>query len=141
MRAQVKGLDASEAAAANFEMEKAKEAALQLSRTSLRWLQISGAEGYNANWINGVYKIVDEEAGVVYMKHFAAKSYIYLSVTGRWYVGGRETKDARKNGGWAHSEPMTAGSSPVDAQQWHVFDGKDWQEQSVRVRFEAFRLF
>ena len=68
--------------------------------------------------------------------------YIYLSVDGSWWVSGREDKDARRAVGWAHSEPMTVGSSPVDAQQWKVLDGKeDWQEQSVRVRFEAFRLF
>ena len=143
MRLQVKGLDASEAAAAEVEMEKAKEAALRLSRTSLRWLQISGAEGYNANFVNGVYKIIDKQADVVYMSMFtdAEKVYLYLSVTGQWYVSGRENKDARKNAGWAHSEAMTVCSSPVDAQQWRVFDGKDWQEQSVRVRFEAFGLF
>ena len=60
MRAQVKGLDASEAAAAEVEIEKAKEAALRLSRTSLPSVQISGAEGYNANTVNGVYEIINE---------------------------------------------------------------------------------
>jgi len=117
-------------------MEKAKEAALRL----LPCIKVSGAEGYWANTVNGVYDVIDDKKYVMYKKH-GVEVYIFMAEDGRWMVNNRESKDSRRAAGYAHSEVMTVGSLPVEAKVWRVSDGKEWQEQALRVRFEAFRLF
>ena len=136
---QVEGVDVSEAAAAKLAMEKAKQEALRRSKTTVPCIKVSGAEGFFANAVNGVYDVIDDKGNVVYKKE-GAEVYIYLAEDGRWYVNSREAKDARKNAGWAESEVMTVGSLPVEAKVWKVYDGKVHKEQALRVRFEAFRL-
>ena len=139
---QVQALDESAAAALKAEIEESKaheekalEAAMRRAKASVPFLLIDGAEGVNALTVNGLWKLVDDEQGGIVYRKDGEDYYIYYSVSGQWTVGDRSRKDAKEAAGNACTEVMEADSLPIDASSWQVFDGKELQKQSLRVRW------
>ena len=99
-------------------------------------LQISGATGPNAPFINGVY----EPKGVAYnerplfQKLGDGDKWLRYTLGNRWQVSPTSAKDANNNNGWLESVKLGL-KQPTDATEWKVYDGttKGWSAQPVNV--------
>ena len=122
LRVQVGGLD-----------RQSMAAPMRRAKASAPFLLIFGAEGKNANIVNGLWKLMDDGQGGVAYRKDGADYYIYYSVSGEcWFVG---ILVANEPTGVAHTEDMEADSLPIDARRWEVSIDKGWQEQSLQVRW------
>ena len=130
LRVQAGGLD-----------RQSMAAAMRRAKASVPFLLISGAKGGNAGTVNGLWKLMDDKKGGVVYRKDGMDYYIYYTMTGKWFVGNRGSKDAKEDSGLAHIEAMNADLLPLDAKRWQVYDGNNWQYQSLRVCWDLSGCF
>ena len=119
------------------------------NRLSLRFLQvygvrISGAKGFRAGFINGLYAVVPHKPHCgypQYQKEFDSDIWLYRSPSkGVWVVGNRQSRpDYHKDDPTGYCWTLTGGVVPSQTDKWFIrndlvvmtYDAAQYQEQQV----------
>lgn len=85
--------------------------------------------------LNGCYELkVDSltEAIPVY-QHWGQHRWLYKATSQQWCISDLEDKDQRLPNGWAHSSAAMETSSPIQAAEWRVMQGEEWQPSGLAI--------
>lgn len=95
-------------------------------------ITISGATGADAAQINGVYTYDSPYHGYPCWKSSSGHWLLRFPSDGAWNVASDDRKASGKSGGWLSSAPTDV-DYPMMVSSWQVWDGTEWQTQSVQL--------
>jgi hypothetical protein len=108
---------------------------------AIRTVEIGGATGPSAAYVNRVYERTDDvkNGKPVFAKKVAGGAEwdvgLWEAPDGDWYVSSRSSIDANKAFGWAHTVCAGVAHPAVPGTAWTVSDGPKWNvQEAVTVR-------